>query len=321
VVRVTSETCTDADRQGLEAWLAAAPRNEVAYARVSGAAEEAQRLKALRNAEGIDPDLLAEPDRLAWSAPPRASPPRSRALPTRRMAAGLGLALLAGGGAFLFTGRGSKAYATDVGQRLSVPLEDGSRLELNTDTRLKVAYSRRRRHVHLVRGEALFHVQADRGRPFVVAADHQEVLSPEAAFFTMRRADATLKVLVLEGQVRFHGHAGPDGRLVDVDLPTGATSSFGPDGAIVRPASPEERTRELAWRNGAISLSGESLAQAIAEFNRYNLKKIVLGDPVLAALELGGYFEANDPEGFAQAVAQTFALRVSDRGDAVYLSR
>jgi transmembrane sensor len=79
--------------------------------------------------------------------------------------------------------------------------------------------------------------------------------------------------------------------------------------------------RSLAWREGQIVLEGETLDEAVAQFNRYNNKKLVISDPGLAAEKLVGQFHATDPQTFAEAVATTLGAQVYEQGDTIRLSR
>jgi transmembrane sensor len=68
--------------------------------------------------------------------------------------------------------------------------------------------------------------------------------------------------------------------------------------------------RALAWRNGKIHLAGSSLAEAVAEFNRYNGRKLVLADQDLAGERFDGVFRTDDPEGFAKAVKESLGVPI-----------
>jgi transmembrane sensor len=69
----------------------------------------------------------------------------------------------------------------------------------------------------------------------------------------------------------------------------------------------------LAWQGGAISFQGESLADAISEFNRYSRRRLELGDPELGTLRVGGEFRTTDIDSFVAALRASFGLAaVSD---------
>ena len=61
-----------------------------------------------------------------------------------------------------------KTYSTGIGVRETIALPDGSQIELNTDTSVRLAEDGLHRHVTLDRGEAFFQVKHDATHPFVV---------------------------------------------------------------------------------------------------------------------------------------------------------
>jgi len=85
--------------------------------------------------------------------------------------------------------------------------------------------------------------------------------------------------------------------------------------APVRSINPAEVDALLAWRDGMLSFSGETLATAVRAFDRYGPIRIVIADPQLAEQEITGLFKANDPKGFATAVASSFGAAVASDGD------
>lgn len=308
VVRLATGGCSEAQKATLEAWLAADPAHEVAFERANLAWERTERLRALAAVEH------------AWTAPEPAQRRRGWKVPARVAAAVAVSAAVAGGG-LLWAWGPTRAYATAVGERRVVVLEDGSRVEMNTDTRLEVRISPTGRRAKLVRGEALFEVRSDPRRSFVVRAQDEEVRGSATAAFNVRLAEQAVKVLVVDGDVEVRGRTGPEGRPFESRLPAGALGVFGAAGAEARSTSSGEAERTLAWRYGAIILSGESLSEAAAEFNRYNLKPIVVADPSIAGLRLGGYFKQADVEGFARALQTGFGVKAVDTGKAIYLTR
>jgi transmembrane sensor len=90
----------------------------------------------------------------------------------------------------------------------------------------------------------------------------------------------------------------------------------GPSQVIVASAQID---RALAWRNGEIVLDGDTIANAAAEFNRYNKRKLTV-DPSLSDKRLVGWFRTNEPENFANAAATAFGARVIANQDEVHLA-
>jgi ferric-dicitrate binding protein FerR (iron transport regulator) len=79
-------------------------------------------------------------------------------------------------------------------------------------------------------------------------------------------------------------------------------------------AGPTILRQRTAWQDGVIELDGETLAQAVAEFNRYRGSPIIIGDPRLANLRVGGRFEVDEAEKFLTAVEGSFPVERDPRG-------
>jgi transmembrane sensor len=305
VVRLSDPACTPEDREAFEAWRAADFAHDAAYEREAAAAEQLDRLRALR--PGLappDPDLLAPKQ-------PRPSLPRWAAIAASLIAVA-GLSISVAAGAF-----SSPAYATAVGERRVVVLDDGSRVELNTDSKIVVRYRRGVREVELVKGEALFDPAVGK-RPFVVRAEGAR-LQVGGAEVAVRLKAQGAAITVRDGAVQLEP-AVPGAKVAA--LGAGTEAFVGPAGANVHRVSDEQIARTLAWRSGAIALNGESLSQAAAEFNRYNAAQVVVSDDAIASLRLAGYFQTSDRDGFVRAVTQTFPVKAAKAADGtIYLSR
>ncbi len=200
------------------------------------------------------------------------------------------------------------SYRTSVGGRVFVSLEDHSTVELNTRTHIEVLYGPHSRQVTLVSGEAIFDVRHDPSRPFRVISGDTVVEDISTRFAVYRHADDTSTVTVLEGRVMVSSLVGKQ------DLDGGQTVTVG--GRSRQPTfhkavtlSPHELKRRLSWQDGELWFEGETLAEAVAEFNRYNEKQLVIEDPTIANLLLGGRFQAQDVDAFVATLGQLFALR------------
>lgn len=310
VVRLDDPSCSDADRAAFEAWRGESFEHEAAYEREAAAWTRLDRARALRpGLQPVDADLL-EP----------ASQPRLPALArspwARGLAASAAMALIVAGALSFGT---STAYATAIGERRVVVLGDNSRIELNTDSKVVVRFKRGVREVKLVRGEALFDA-ADGARPFVVKAADAVIAADGSAEVAVRLRSDGAAVTVKKGAVDVdpvRAEARDDMRLT-----AGVAAIYDSRGTRSRAVSEAEIDRSLAWRQGAIALSGQSLAQAAAEFNRYNRRQIRIADPSIADLRLAGYFQTTEPGSFVAAVTNAFPVRASEGADgAIRLSR
>jgi transmembrane sensor len=315
LVKVEQDGAPETSR-ALAAWLAAHPRHRAAFLRISTAWRRADVLKRLADPnEEPDPDLLA-PERppatesitepvvqaaLAALRPPRSSVSTPSHGLRFAMAAALLVAIV---GAFaLFSDRlGSmETYATAVGEFRRVTLPDGSVVALNTDTQLRVSFSSSRRKVELIRGEAKFEVVHDETKPFVVAAGETAVFDVGTAFVVRLRDPKSVDVLVEEGRVVINP---PSENFVSAD-----------EMALVRGNTIQRRAvddirRRTAWTEHMLIFSGETLSEAVAEFNRYNRRHIVITDAAMSRQTIGGAFNPNSPERFATAVEKMFGARV-----------
>lgn len=216
-------------------------------------------------------------------------------------------------------------YSTGVGEQRVVLLEDGTRMSLNTATQVRLAFERSRRIVDVQGGEALFEVAKDASRPFVVRAAGSEVQAVGTVFSVRlaggaRPGDA-LAVSLIEGRVIVRPGAANEGQGV---APPKALEMRAGDRVRLSRASPSAATTQqvdrprmeqmVAWKRSEIVFDDVSLADAVAEMNRYNRTPIVLvASSSLSALRVSGLYRTGDSAGFANAVAKLHALVVAER--------
>lgn len=240
---------------------------------------------------------------------PHGSAQRSRlSMPRRTLLAGGGAALAASAAGIAYLGLSNHRYRTRIGEIRRVPLEDGSTAAINTLSALEVAMTRKTRTVKVSRGEVWFQVARNPERPFVVEAGRIRVRAVGTAF-SVRRREGGAEILVSEGVVEAWV-TGAEGHVVRVRA---GGRAFVADNAAVREeaAGASEIDRALAWRAGKIDLAGETLASAVAEFNRYNTRRLMIDDPEVAAQRFYGVFRTDDPEGFARSVSHSLGTNVS----------
>ncbi|MBU4435232.1 MAG: FecR domain-containing protein, partial [Alphaproteobacteria bacterium] len=285
VVQLDAAACRPADRAAFEAWRDQGVDYEVAFERELAAWERLDRLRALA------PDVAAP--RVGLLTPPRAASWRTGVWARAAAVVGAGGMVAAG----VISATASTAYATGIGERRVIVLSDDSRIQLNTNSKVLVRYRGGVREIRLVRGEAVFEpVRA--ARPFVVRAAGSRLQASGAALIAVRLQDDSAAITVRDGTVvvkRDHAAA-------QTQLSAGAEAIYGPVGGRVLRVSTAEIDRSLAWRQGAIALNGQTLEQAVAEFNRYNRQRITVDGASVSGLRLAGYFQSTEPEGFVSAV-------------------
>jgi len=283
----------DDEAAELAAWLPADSRRLGAYMRMTAvlAATEVERTA----------------DKVSWTHR-RATPGFTR----RWWMAGAAAASIAGVGVYLGLGR-SRVYETRKGEKRVLALEDDSVITLNTATRLEVRYSQNLRHIRLMGGEALFDVAKDAARPFVVQVADVDVRAIGTSFTIAAIASRTVKVLVREGVVEVARPTVSNEAPMRLVANTRAIIGDATVPVAIAQVSAVEVSRELAWREGRLVFAGESLSTAAAEFARYSDTRIVVSDPALSGRGVAGVFDANDPVGFARAVAGSLESRTEVR--------
>lgn len=290
----------EATRPALDAWLAEDPAHASAFA-------QAQQVWAIlpRAAERMES--------------PAAQIPRPAGAPRRAVLAALAATVALGLGGVWWLSQAQGAYATRPGEQKVTMLKDGSRIALNTDTRLGVQFEPDLRRVRLDRGEAMFEVAADAERPFVVIAGDTRIRAIGTAFIVRRTADDVV-VTLIKGRVAVsRDHPAPGrGRTTPVVLRPGEKLTEPENGpTLVEPTSVEIAT---AWRRGQTVFRDTPLGAAVAELNRYGGPRIVVDDPRLATLPISGVYATNAAD-FATAAADLHDLRVEKDGDQLHIRR
>lgn len=256
---------------------------------------------------------------------------------TRRWAIPLAVAaavVLAVAGAItwrMYARTGWHEYTTDFGGLSRVVLDDGSIVSLNTNSLMRVQFTAELRHIVLERGEALFKVTHDKARPFDVDAGNTTVRAVGTEFSVRVREPTDtsaggkdIEVLVKEGRVAIdppkknskpieRAAALPSsmstlsaGEAVTITATRVATE---PAQMQVQKVAEADIDRKLSWTEGRLWFERQTLKDVVAEFNRYNRRQMVIADPAIENLRIGGGFEATDPESFIAALEKTLGVR------------
>lgn len=203
-------------------------------------------------------------------------------------------------------------YRSAKGEQQLVTLADGSIARLNTDTELRVLYSRGARTIHLERGQALFTVQKDIHRPFEVIAGSGRTVALGTRF-DVRLQDDQTTVAVVEGMVRV-----TTARTGPLHVAAGEGMAWSPRGDFLshHPIDPEA---VLAWQEGRLHFHHTSLAEVMAEIARYHAISYHFADPALAALELSGSFRHDDLPRILAGLEAALPLRARIQGALIEL--
>ena len=214
-------------------------------------------------------------------------------------------------------------------------LADGSLVELNAGAHIEVQFTADERRVRLVRGEAHFAVAKHSARPFVVDAGAVAVRAVGTAF-SVSLQSAEVSVLVTEGEVGVLAPPPPVGAQRPpsaAESPTFLTAgqqaivALHPPVATTVPAAtvrindvtPAQIERALAWQGLRLEFQEMPLGDVVAEFNRYNRRKLSVRDRATAAIVVGGSFRADNSDAFVRLLESSFGVTARSEGDEIVL--
>jgi len=304
VERRDADNWTDEDEAAFETWLAKSSAHRVAFLRLNSSWRRTERLIALRSPEH-EQNVRGGPKVRQWHL---------------EIAVVFGLLLVLGiaGAEYLLVPR-YDTYVTAVGGHQTLMLRDGSRIELNTNTLVRVSQNARQRLVRLDRGEAYFQVQHDPVHPLVVIAAGRRVVDLGTKFSIRADTDG-LKIALIEGRVRVEA-TDQSGHARHTVLSRGDVLLASADFLSVTKKSQTDLKNALAWRRGMLVFHGTTLATAANEFNRYNATKIVINDAVVGREAINGTLPSEDLQEFARMARNIFGLRTIKRGNEIVFTR
>jgi transmembrane sensor len=292
-------------------WLNRDSRNEEEF-------ERRELLWELLGEIQDDPDIL----QVAPRPPAPAKQPQAR-LWLKWSAAAAALSVLAVG-YWQFTARSHRAaptiqdvtVTTETGQEKQIVLADGSRVLLNTATRLRVRLTRRVRRLVLENGEAVFLVRHDSHWPFTVIAGRTSTHDVGTAFDVLHLAGQT-NIAVMKGRVLVDASSSSASHQ-QVALTAGQATAY-TNVSGLGPIRAADLSRIAAWQRHRVEFHDETLASAVSDFNRYIAKQIVIGDPSVAGIRVSGVFRCDDASAFVRALYGTFGIRAQPRGNSIVL--
>lgn len=313
LVKRAAEGWGPADQQELETWLNESTLHRVAFIRLDSVWQRLGRMKAL--GAGVPKGVIPTAD--YWNGGAKVGNPTTAeepvALRPRRLwyalAAGLVLGLVSGSWLYLSPGHGTR-YATPIGGLETLTLADGSRVTLNTDTSLRVRLEPNRRQVELDSGEAYFVVAKDPSRPFTVTVGNQQIRDIGTEF-AVRHDSGGVQVVVADGRVQFATRTLSAGDVARTERGT----------IVVSHPAAAELDQLLGWREGFLVFQNTPLAQAVAEFNRYNTRKIRIADPAIETIKISGRLRPTNTAGFLWLLQQGFRVTVEQQTEQILLKR
>ncbi len=294
--RLDGSSLSAADRNELDAWLAENPAHRALLSQYCQfSADLEQQLPALVQSGAVSMPAIASPTR------PQSS--RWRALWIGGfLTATAAIVVLS---LRVTSGIESHNLATAVAQRHALTLSDGSHVELNAHTTLRVDFDREERRVRLAQGQAFFTVAKDAARPFLVETPAGSVRVTGTRFDVQTSPASAFEVTVLDGSVQVRAGAAN----APVTLTAYDHLSATGEQVSVTSLSPAALADRLAWRDGRVVFADTPLRDALAHFARHHGRKIT-ATPAIADLRIGGRFNLDDLEGFFTALESIHPVQI-----------
>ena len=319
-----------AERRKFDHWLRQSPQHLSAYVELAAIWDEGSGLDAERryDTETLIAEALA--DRSNVTELPRSTnavhsesvSSRARWMAASIAVFALGLAMVA----YIYMFR-DPIYATQVGEQRSIALSDGSTMELNSRTQVRVHYSEHERGLELIEGQALFRVAKDASRPFVVTSGGMRVRAVGTQFDVNKKREGTV-VTVVEGRVSVQTNV-PDARVdplaVNVTEAMPQLLVAGEQITVTeteaQPVTRPDVARAIAWTQRQLVFEAATLTEVAEEFNRYNQRQLVVQDPELYDFHISGVFASTDPGALLQFLRERADVQVIEADGAIFLTK
>lgn len=219
-------------------------------------------------------------------------------------------------------------YATALGERRVVMLDDGSRLSMDAASEVSVAYSKDRRELELKSGRAKFDVAKDPLKPFTVAAGDKLIVATGTSF-SVEILNGEVNVTLFEGHVAVLNRATRKPAVVPANGKLDAADQLlQPGQELTLPLNGMGKVEAIdpaaarSWEAGQLSFTDEPLAQAVERMNRYSQTKFAIGDAAAGRVEISGVFNSDNVDGFVTDVTDVFPVRTVRRGgEVVFLTK
>jgi transmembrane sensor len=289
VVRLLAEGASSAERVECAQWRAADLRHEAAFLRAESLW---MKLGNWRELGGLEP-LESGYDKTYWVA---------------TAAAAALVAVLAFWYLQQRTSLPQSQLSTQIAEIRDVTLADGSVVTLGAHSKIKLAFSESERRVKLTGGDAFFSVKADPDKPFLVEAG-ETLVRVIGTKFDVRRSKDQVRVSVLEGVVQVLD-ASKEGEAQALTAGQEVVAARG----RIEPVHVVDAAKPGAWRNGRLIYVDASLAEVVADANRYFDKRIELESPQLAGLRLTTAFRADQIDEMLDTLARTLPVS-ADRSE------
>jgi transmembrane sensor len=312
-------------------WLRRSPEHIQAYLEVSGVWAELPSsdpygkidISSLIARARSEIDIIelspagSRPSHTPFPAEPHIEPQPWWQKQRRAVLATAALALLASVTVRFWGGDPAVSYSTGIGEQRTIPLADGSTVELNARSSLQVHLTHQQRDVTLLQGQALFRVAKDTQRPFVVRAGDAQVRAVGTEFDVYRKQGETV-VTVVEGRVETYDESGRAGEGAIV-LSAGERLTVLPH-TVTKPTHTDPLVA-TAWLQKRLIFEETPLSEVAEEFNRYNQRPLTIEDRELRKVKISGVYSSTDPASLINFLRSQSSIQLIETENTVRVVR
>lgn len=326
-------------------WLRTSPQHVHAFLEISSVWEHTANARSPHTVDELVAIALKESNIVSMQEAARFRSSTTAALPAStplRRAAIAATILIAMGACFGVWNQFIRGvYSARIGEQRSVRLDDGSTVELNSRSKIRVRLGDRARSVELLEGQALFHVVTKKDQPFVVVTDDARVRAVGTQFDVYRKKGGTT-VTVVEGKVAVTSLSQPASafpelpqqttRQTSVSASAKASNGFttplfltAGEQLTLTPAAIAQPKRAdvaiaTAWTRRQIVFENTPLSEVIEEFNRYNTQQMLIVDRALESTRINGVFSSTDPESLLRFLRELPDFNVQESNAEIHIS-
>jgi transmembrane sensor len=209
----------------------------------------------------------------------------------------------------------SQSYMSGIGELKTVTLNDGTRIFLAASSAVEIVYSASVRRIKLLRGSAFFEVAHEKDRPLLVDAGASEVMVLGTTF-GVRVGPNDIQVTVSSGRVSIAKDRGDkvDSHQTIVSIDAGKHVVADLQGEILS-VSEADFEVALAWLQGQLTYDGATLADVVADINRYRAKRLEIADPALSKLKVTASFRVDQADRFLASLPSAYPVSIRELPD------
>jgi transmembrane sensor len=213
------------------------------------------------------------------------------------------------------------SFQTNIGEKNNVLLADGSKVTLNTHSKIIVNYTQGHRNIDLIYGEVQFDVAKDKTRPFTVTSGVKSFTALGTVFNIQKNNELDMELIVSEGQVLVSDNHSRSTLTTLIDIESNKQDSImiitdGEKSVIENKVqqqtlklSKAQAEQELSWQQGMLIFKGETLRQALSEVSRYTNVQFEIANDEVSNIKIAGYFKAGDINGLLESLAYNFNIK------------